>query len=217
MSGSRAAARSTARPRRTALDRDLDRFLRIPAEKRRIVESNLISRVKLVSPATIEKHIQEEPWLNTAWDMANLLFGSIGLRPLGRYRRVLGFCPGNVCYVSLDYLRDDDPFADYVVHETAHVLHNTRREALGLARRRARERLVDVDFRKRETLAYGCEFYSRIAAGSADRRERIARFAQWSEDPGAPDHRVDPAELRRTLEVAVTARNGWERIRLACR
>jgi len=60
------------------------------------------------------------------------------------------------CYVSIDYLLDQnpEPLADYLVHEVAHVFHNCKRGAIGLERTRRREWLLDIDYRMRETFAY---------------------------------------------------------------
>jgi hypothetical protein len=32
----------------------------------------------------------------------------------------------------MDYFDTGDPFSDYVVHEAAHVFHNTKRTTIGL-------------------------------------------------------------------------------------
>jgi hypothetical protein len=56
--------------------------------------------------------------------------------------------------LRLDYFRHEDPFADFVVHEIAHIFHNCKRRAAGLPETRMRDWLLDIDFRKRETFAY---------------------------------------------------------------
>lgn len=43
------------------------------------------------------------------------------------------------CYVSVEYFRDHDPCADYVVHEAAHIFHNCKRATVGLPETRRRE------------------------------------------------------------------------------
>ena len=35
---------------------------------------------------------------------------------------VVGLSVDTTCYVSLKYFSEDDPFADFVLHEAAHVL-----------------------------------------------------------------------------------------------
>ena len=64
------------------------------------------------------------------------------------------------CYVSPAYFGEEDPFADVVVHEVAHIFHNCKRHKAGLRQTRRREWLLDIEFRKRETFAYACEAYA---------------------------------------------------------
>lgn len=76
--------------------------------------------------------------------------------------------------------REQDPFADYVVHEAAHVFHNCKRATVGLPATRRREWLLDIDYRKRETFAYACEAFSRMVAlggSQAQQREALVRRA----------------------------------------
>ena len=127
-----------------------------------------------VSGDNIEHLISETDRLSTARQMANLFLGSLGLpglddQPVG----FVGFSEETRFYVSMDYFKDGDPFADWVVHEAAHVFHNWKRAYVGLPETRAREFLLNIAFTKREVFAYGCEAYSRIMERSqspADRR-----------------------------------------------
>ena len=79
---------------------------------------------------------------------------------LGNERRAVGLSEEMKCYVSLEYFTETDPFADYIVHEVAHIFHNCKRKTLGLPHSRSKEWLLNIDFVKRETFAYACEFYS---------------------------------------------------------
>ena len=120
------------------------------------------------------------------------------------------------CYVSLAYFDEEDPFADFVVHEAAHVFHNWKRESIGLPHTRYREWLLQIDFAKREEFAYACEAYHRIverAASQADRRRLLAEYA----DRWVPTtNQVDQKELVGILSEAVAVRNGWKRILSRC-
>lgn len=120
------------------------------------------------------------------------------------------------CYVSLAYFTDDNPFADYVVHEGAHIFHNTKRRRVGLPHTRYKEWMLPIDFCKRETFAYTCEVYSRIlerSRGPAQRRELLQEYA---ESPILADEHGDVEEHLDILAEAVEARNGWKRILNRC-
>ena len=60
------------------------------------------------------------------------------------------------CYLTPEYFTETDPFADFVVHEVAHIFHNCKRGTLGLKQTRTREWLLDIEFSERETFAYSC-------------------------------------------------------------
>jgi hypothetical protein len=53
-------------------------------------------------------------------------------------------------YVSPDYFAEEDPFADFVVHEAAHIFHNCKRSTIGLRETRTKEWLLDIEYRHRE-------------------------------------------------------------------
>jgi hypothetical protein len=59
----------------------------------------------------------------------------------------VGLSEETTCYVTMDYFDEDDRFADYVVHEVAHIFHNCKRETIGLPHTRRREWLLDIEFR----------------------------------------------------------------------
>jgi len=174
------------------------------------------SVIFLVS-GNIDAALRSTPWLHTAWSLANLYLASVGAPVLSQEApSIVGLSEETTCYVSVDYFREKDPFADYVVHEAAHIFHNCKRTTVGLPETRRREWLLDIDFGKRETFAYACEAYSRIlAVGStpARRREALAAHAEGSL-PG--DETVDTDEYLDILQEAVDARSGWKRILQRC-
>jgi hypothetical protein len=65
----------------------------------------------------------------------------------------------DLLYVSPEYFAEDDPFADFIVHEAAHIFHNCKRVTIGLSETRTKEWSLDIEHRKRETFAYSCEAY----------------------------------------------------------
>ena len=100
---------------------------------------------------------------NNAWGMANMYFGEHrGLTPRPRSPAAPSASLGNDLLRVLGILLDDHPFADYVVHETAHMFHNNKRRTIGLPATRRRQWLLSIEFAKRETFAYACEAYSRV-------------------------------------------------------
>ena len=81
---------------------------------------------------------------------------------------------------------------------------------------RRREWLPNIDYAKRETIAYSCETYSRILELGKTRSERIRLLSEHAEGPMPPDERVDEDEYVDILREAVSARNGWKRILDRC-
>lgn len=68
--------------------------------------------------------MRHQPWLGTAWDLANLYLGSIGAEPLGEGApAIVGLSEETTSFVSLEYFSESDPFADFVVHEEVRVDH----------------------------------------------------------------------------------------------
>ncbi|HEX7911698.1 MAG TPA: hypothetical protein VF534_26895 [Paraburkholderia sp.] len=125
----------------------------------------LVRGIVFLTPHNIVDVLTTEPWLSTAWRLTNLYLASLGAQRLGpEDGELVGLSQGAPCYVLLAYFDQTDPFADYVVHEAAHVLHNCRRTAIGLPERRRCPTPLDIAFHQRETFAYVCEAYSRILA-----------------------------------------------------
>ena len=135
---------------------------------------------------------------NSAWDLANLYLSSVDAELLGpEAPSLLGLSQETTCYVSADYFKDDARFADYVVHEAAHVFHNCKRATAGLPETRTREWLLLLEFRKRETFAYSSEAYGWIVEHANTKADRMAMREEFSgrasrapgarvREPGAP-------------------------------
>jgi hypothetical protein len=135
------------------------------SDERSVVLEMFERSVVFLTPQNIAGALEKETCLSTAWDLANLYLCSLKLPALSEdARHIVGLNQETTCYVAMSYFDEDDPFADFVVHEAAHVFHNCKRETLGLAATRRREWLLEIDYAKRETFAYACEAYSRISA-----------------------------------------------------
>jgi len=215
------------RGRRLARGLDLTAFTRakvepmvrglFPAQERKVVLGLVEHSVVFFTRSTIERILREERCPSTAWALANLYLRSLGAEPLGdEEMSIVGFSQETTCYVSMNYFAQGERFADFVVHEAAHVFHNCKREAVGLPATRRREWLLEIDFRMRETFAYGCEAFSRLCELGKTPRERRRLLGELLEGPMPPDERVDPEVYREMLEEAVAARHGWQRILARC-
>ena len=173
--------------------------------------------VVFLHPGNIESVLRAATWPRTAWSLANLYLVSVGCERLSdEAPNIVGLSEETTCYVSPAYFTSQDDFADYVVHEAAHVFHNCKRATVGLKETRRREFLLDIDYRKRETFAYACEAYSCIVARggtAADRRAALGAHADGSL-PG--DDSIDLDEYLDILQEAVEARNGWKRMLQRC-
>ncbi len=173
--------------------------------------------VVFVTSETIGPLIAEASWNGSAWDLANLYLASVDAPLLGDDAPALvGISEETTCYVSVAYFDDDDPFADFIVHEAAHIFHNCKRGSAGLKQTHTREWLLDIEYTKRETFAYACEVYARILERGTRPAERIALAAEFAKRQDAPDDRVDPQELAHIVSAAASARNGWKRIYARC-
>jgi hypothetical protein len=102
-------------------------------QERDCVLDALVREVVFLTPHNIVDVLTTEPWLSTAWRLANLYLNSLGASRLGSNADdLVGLSQDTTCYVSLAYFDETDPFADFVMHEAAHVLHNCRRTSIGL-------------------------------------------------------------------------------------
>jgi hypothetical protein len=188
-----------------------------PKVERQAVLALLDRAVVFLTSANLEPVLRQQRWLGTAWDLANLYLGSVGAEPLGENApAIVGLSKETTCFVSLEYFSESDPFADFVVHEVAHVFHNCKRDTVGLSVTRRREWLLDIDYRKRETFAYACEAHARIVGRARDLAGRAALAREYGRDGRISEARVDPAEVADILHEAAPRRNGWKVILARC-
>lgn len=186
--------------------------------RERIVVLNLLAdSFVFITRRNLAEILMREPWLSTAWDVANIYLESLEAPALsGHSRDIVGLSQEATCYVSVMYFRETDPFADFVVHEAAHVFHNCKRSKADLAERRHSDYLLDIDYSKRETFAYACETWSHISSLATSSGERKALLRQHAEHALPADDRVDHDEYLDILADAARARNGWQQILTRC-
>ncbi|MBK8762292.1 MAG: hypothetical protein IPM03_18075 [Sulfuritalea sp.] len=188
-----------------------------PKGEQAIVLAMLERSVVFLTTRNVASILRDMPWLDTAWDLANLYLASHSAELLSvEAQPILGLSIETTCYVSTDYFRSGNPFDDFVLHEAAHIFHNCKRETLGLPHSRHREWLLEIEYRKRETFAYACEAYSRLLELGRDSKHRQDLLNELAATPLPNDERVDGAEYLDILAEAVTARNGWKRILARC-
>jgi hypothetical protein len=188
-----------------------------PAREHEVVLGLLERSVVFLTPDNIEQVLAGEDFPSSAWDLANLYLGSLGRPALdGRRAGLVGLSQGTTCFVALTYFSEADRFADFIVHEAAHVFHNWKREYAGMPHTQQREWLLDIAFDKRETFAYTCEAWSRILALGRSRAERARLLTEYAAGLGPADERVEKTEVVDILREAVAARNGWRRILARC-
>lgn len=188
-----------------------------PAKEHEVVLGLLERSVVFLTPDNIEQVLTAEDFPSSAWDLANLYLGSLGRKALdGKRAGLVGLSQETSCFVALTYFTEDDRFADFVVHEAAHVFHNWKREYAGMPFTRTREWLLEIEFRKRETFAYSCEAFSRILTLGKTRAEREKLVAEYAAGSAPSDERVDGAEVVDIVRDAVANRNGWKRILARC-
>ena len=208
-------------------DMDLDAFTRrkiepmvrglFPGEEQELVLEVLERSVVYLTPENFRQVLEAAVWPYSAWALANLYLRSLDAERLSdEAPQLVGMSEETTCYLSLDYFRENDPFADYLVHEAAHVFHNCKRGKIGLRQTKRREWLLDIEYSKRETFAYCCEAYSRILERSTRTAERCRLVDELAGGATPSDERVDPAEYLDILREAVNARNGWKRILARC-
>ena len=217
-----------ARMPRGAVDLDIDALARskvapmvfglFPRQEQAVVLDLLARSVVFLTPGRIAEVLAEADWLRTAWRLANLYLDSFGAKLLSDDApRILGLSESTTCYVSVEYFRKTGRFEDFVVHEAAHVFHNCKRERVGLPHTRYREWLLPIHFVKRETFAFACEAYSRLAELGRGLAHRRALLDELAGGPMPNEERVDHAEYLDILREAVAARNGWKHILARCK
>lgn len=188
-----------------------------PAKEQQLVLGLFENSLHFVTHDSIEQLLTRMNWLGTAWNVANLYLGSLGLSGLdGKAVDFVGLSEETTFYVSMAYFGEENPFADYVVHEAAHVFHNWKRNRAGLPHTRNREFLLQIDFRKRELFAYACEAYSRIVELAGNKADRQRLLADYGAAKMPDDDRLNRTELVDILREAVAVRNGWKCILQCC-
>jgi hypothetical protein len=181
-----------------------------------VIVDLLKSSVHFVTPLSFADLLRNET-PETAWHIANLYLNGLDLASLSDLSpSLVGLAVGNRCYISMKYFEEEDPFADFVVHEAAHIFHNVKRETVGLPSTRTREWLLPIRYQKRETFAYACEAYSRILLLSGSAAEQKQRYAELVKSFSPPDERVNVSEYHDLIRNAVASRNGWRRILEYC-
>ncbi len=170
----------------------------------------------VVTDDTVETIIQRSAYLSTGWDVANLYLLGIGAEVLGDGKRLaVGFSENFKCYITPQYFEERGPFEDFLLHECAHVLHDAKLETIGLPMTRSRERLVELEFRERETFAYSCEAFATISAGRSP-AERADLAAAFRERRPYPKGAVDVAKVEEIVSDAAAMRNGWKHVLERC-
>jgi hypothetical protein len=187
-----------------------------PRAEQDLVLAILEQSVVFLMSANIEPLLLECAFDSSAWTLANLYLASVGAELLGEGAPRLVGLSEETCYVSLEYFSQDDPFADFIVHETAHIFHNCKRTTVGLRKIRRKEWLLDIEYRKRETFAYSCEAYARVIEHAKNPVERRALAEQYARTARISDERVDAAEVAGIVQAAAEARNGWKLILERC-
>lgn len=188
-----------------------------PRREQSSVLTMLEDSVTFVTSVNIERLLFDSAFDSSAWPLANLYLASLDLELLGPSApRLVGFSEERTCYVSMDYFRSTDPFADFIVHETAHIFHNCKRNAADLPETRTRVWLLDIEYRMREVFAYSCEAYARLMERGKSRVERQKLAEEYGRGASITDGRVDSIEVAGIVQAAAAARNGWKTILARC-
>lgn len=219
--------RSAGKPDRPFPDIDVVAFTRrkvepmvrglFPRVEQETVLRALEKSVVFLTSENIESILLGTSYERTAWDLANLYLRSVDAPLLSKAGSApVGLCEATTCYVSTEYFDVGDPFADFIVHEAAHVFHNCKRERLGLPETRTGEWLLNIAFGQRETFAFSCEAYARVLERATSPTHRRALAEEFTSDPCLPKDWVDPAEVASIVREAAAARNGWKVILSRC-
>jgi len=188
-----------------------------PRVEREVVLGVAERSIVFLTKEAAHEAIRETAFLSSARTIANIYLHSLGATTLGdEPSQILGLNLERECYVSMNYFADEDPFADYVIHEVAHIFHNCKRETIGLPFTRSKEWLLEISFAKRETFAYACEAYGRILERAEGKEHRRALLVQYARGRPPTDERFVPSEMLDILAEAIQARNGWKRILARC-
>jgi hypothetical protein len=173
--------------------------------------------VVFLTSANIEPLLFKQSFDGSAWTLANLYLASLGAELLGEDApHLVGLSEETTCYVSPEYFAEDDPFADFIVHEVAHIFHNCKRATVGLPETRTRVWLLDIEYRKRETFAYSCEAFARVLERGKSPTQRQALAEEYGRAVRISDERVETAEVASIVRAAAAARNDWKAILARC-
>ena len=188
-----------------------------PRAEQEAVLATLEQSVVFITSANIERLLHGCSFDSSAWTLANLYLASVGAELLAKDApRLVGLSEEVTCYVSPEYFSDGDPFADFIVHEAAHVFHNCKRSIIGLRETRTKQWLLDIEYRMRETFAYACEAYARVFGRGKCCAERIALAEQYGCAASFLEERVDAGEVANIVREAAAAPNGWKIILTRC-
>ena len=188
-----------------------------PRAEHEVVLDALARSVVFLTNANIEAILMGLGFDSAAWDLANLYLGSLDAELLSEQApAIVGLSQETTCYVSSAYFTEEDPFADFVVHEVSHIFHNVKRVSLDLPSTRSREWLLDIDYRKRETFAYSCEVFSRIIDRAKSPAERRRLAEEYGQKGCVSDERADSSEVVSIVWEAAGVRNGWKAILSRC-
>jgi hypothetical protein len=186
-----------------------------PRAEQDAVLATIEQSVVFLTSANIEPLLFKQSFDGSAWTLANLYLAS-ARSCSGRTPHLVGLSEETTCYVSPEYFAEDDPFADFIVHEVAHIFHNCKRATIGLPETRAKVWLLDIEYRKRETFAYSCEAYARVLERGKSPAQRRTLAEEYCRAVHISDERVDSAEVASIVREAATARNGWKIILARC-
>jgi DNA-binding XRE family transcriptional regulator len=157
-----------------------------PKAEQKTVLGVIEKSIVFLTPENMMLVLRDTYWDKTAWDLANLYLASLRAKLLGKDAPdIVGLSESTTCYVSMTYFKEDDQFADFVVHEAAHNFHNCKRRTIGLPETRRREWLLPIEYRMRETFAYSCEAYARILERATTPTERVKQrrlSLGWSQE-----------------------------------
>jgi len=188
-----------------------------PRAEQDAVFATLAQSVVFITSANIEGLLHRCSFDSSAWTLANLYLASVGAELLAKNApHLVGLSEGITCYVSPEYFAEDDPFAEFIVHEVAHVFHNCKRASIGLRETRTKQWLLDIDYRKRETFAYACEAYARVLERGKRPAERLALAEEYDRAVRLSEERVDTGEVASIVREAAAAPNGWKVILARC-
>jgi hypothetical protein len=188
-----------------------------PRAEQDAVLATLDRSVVFLTSANIEPLLLSQAWDNSAWTLANLYLASLGAELLAEDApRLVGLSEETTCYVSPEYFAEGDPFADFIVHEAAHIFHNCKRAAVGLHETRTKVWLLEIEYRKRETFAYSCEAYARVLERGKSPAERRALAEEYGRAVRIAEERADAVEVAGIVRAAAAARNGWKVILARC-